>query len=76
MFIEIDLKELLLPENATKNNEELALIHKKLKDKEERETKKMLKNNKGLDNPYGQFFDREYFIMNGLILFPPSKLPT
>lgn len=46
-----------------KNNQELAVIHKKLKDKEERENKRMqAASRKDSNNPYGEFFDREYYI--------------
>lgn len=74
LFAEIDMKDLLTPETVVRNNNELELIHKKLKEKEERETKKMLKNRKPSEDPYSMFFDREYCLMNGLITLPPQNL--
>lgn len=62
-FAEIDMNGLVGEEALAKNNAELAVIHKKLKDKEERENKKMLAAaRKDSNNPYGEYFDREYYI--------------
>lgn len=57
------MQDLISPVGLEKNNSELAVIHKKLKDKEERENKRMLAaRRKDSNNPYGEFFDREYYI--------------
>ncbi|KAL4483878.1 hypothetical protein ABPG72_006253 [Tetrahymena utriculariae] len=76
LLAEVDMNGLINPENVKKNDAELAAIHQKVKEKEERELKKILKNRKMSDNPYGQFYDREQFLQYGLITFPPQKMPT
>ncbi|KAL4437670.1 hypothetical protein ABPG74_012345 [Tetrahymena malaccensis] len=76
LLAEVDMNGLINPENVKKNDAELAAIHQKVKEKEERELKKMQKNRKMSDNPYGQFYDREQYLQYGLITFPPQKMPT